>query len=389
MVIVKAYKYKLETNSKVEARFLQIAGCCRFVYNLFHNQRIQEYGTDFVTVNYYDQAYQLPELKEEFPWLNEAPSQTLQQTLKDLDKAYQNFFRRIKSGGSPGFPKFKKKGTHDSFRYPQGTKVDDDKIFLPKIGWVSFHKSREIQGKIKNVTVTKRASGWYVSIQTEQTVAEVQHPSKSYVGIDLGVRFLAALSDGTAIEPVNSLKRLEKKLAKTQRDLSRKKKGSKNREKQKRKLVLLHEKIANTRMDYLHKQSTIISKNHAVVVLEDLKVSNMSRSAKGSVEEPGTNVNAKSGLNKSILDQGWGMFRQMLKYKLEHSGGSLILVDPKYTSQKCNCCGHISKENRKTQSDFQCIVCGFEQNADINAAKNILAAGLAVSACGAAASVAQ
>jgi putative transposase len=389
MKIVKAYRYKLKTNMNIESQFSQIAGCCRFVYNFFLAQRIQEYRTDFVTPNYYDQAVQLPLLKEEYPWLKEVPSQALQQTLKDLDQAYKNFFRRINSGGAPGFPKFKKKGKHNSFRYPQGVKVEGNRIFLPKVGWVSFRKSRDVQGTIKNVTISRSASGWYVAIQTEQDIPDTTHPSDTYVGIDVGVNVFAALSDGTTYEPVNSLKKLEKQLHKAQRDLSRKKKGSNNRKKQVRKLALLHEKIANNRNDYLHKSSTEISKNHAVVVLEDLRISNMSRSAKGTIENPGRNVKAKAGLNKSILDQGWGMFRNMLEYKLKYSGGSMLLVDPRFTSQTCHNCGHVSKENRKSQSSFQCTVCGHEQNADINAAMNILAVGLTVSACGAATSVAQ
>ena len=389
MKIVKAYKYKLKPNAIKENQFRQISGCCRFVHNLFLAQRIQGYKTNFVMPNYYDQAVQLPALKDEFPWLKEVPSQSLQQTLKDLEQAYKNFFRRVKSGGVPGFPKFKKRGLHDSFRYPQGTKVEGNRIFLPKVRWVAFRKSRDIEGKIKNVTVSKSASGWYVSIQTEKNVPDIVHPSNNDVGIDVGVKKFAALSDGTTYEPVNSLKKLEKQLTKAQRDLSRKKKGSCNRKKQIKKVVVLHEKIANTRKDYLHKASTEISKNHAVVVLEDLKVSNMSRSAKGTIKNPGKNVKAKAGLNKSILDQGWGMFRNMLEYKLNYSGGKLILVDPKYTSQTCSNCGHVSKDNRKTQSNFQCTVCGHGLNADTNAAKNILAVGLTVSACGAATLVAQ
>lgn len=389
MKIVKAYKYKLKTNKDIEEKFRQIAGCCWFVYNLFLAQKIQEYRTDFVMPNYYDQAVQLPLLKEEYPWLKEAPSQVLQQALKDLEQAYKNFFRRVKSGDVPGFPKFRKKGVHDSFRYPQGIKIEGSRIYLPKAGWVSFHKSRSIQGEIKNVTVSESASGWYVSIQTEQDVPDIVHSSNTAVGVDVGVRVFAALSDGTTYMPVNNLKKLEKKLTKVQRDLSRKKKGSNNFKKNAKKLALMHERIKNTRMDYLHKVSTEISKNHAVVVLENLKISNMSRSAKGTVESPGKNVKAKAGLNKSILNQGWGMFRNMIEYKTKHSGGNIILVDPRYTSQTCHNCGYTSKENRKTQSHFHCTVCGYELNADINAAKNILAVGLTVSACGAAASAAQ
>jgi putative transposase len=165
--VLKAYKYKLKVNNATENKFLQIAGSCRFVCNLFLCQRKQEYGIGYVSPNYYDQAMQLPALKEEYPWLRDIPSQVLQHTLKDLDKAFENFFRRCKNGETPGYPKFKKRGNYDSFRYPQGVKLDGSKIFLPKIGWVKFIKSREVEGKIKNVTVVKKASGWYVSIQTE------------------------------------------------------------------------------------------------------------------------------------------------------------------------------------------------------------------------------
>jgi IS605 OrfB family transposase len=170
------------------------------------------------------------------------------------------------------------------------------------------------------------------------------------------------------------------KLAKQQRKLSRKKKFSSNWKKQQRKIAKLHHRIACIRKDFLHKASTIISKNHAVIIIEDLKVSNMSRSAKGTIEEPGRNVKAKSGLNKSILDQGWAEFRRQLEYKQLWRGGEVVTIHPSYTSQACSACGHVSSENRKTQSRFECVACGFAENADLNAALNIEVAGQAISA---------
>lgn len=164
--------------------------------------------------------------------------------------------------------------------------------------------------------------------------------------------------------------------------MSRKVKFSKNWVKAKRKITKLHSTIANIRRDYLHKTSTAISKNHAVIVIEDLQVRNMSKSAAGTIENKGRNVKAKSGLNKSILDQGWFEFRRQLEYKQAWQGGQLIAVPPQYTSQRCACCGHTAKANRTTQSRFECMVCGHAENADVNAARNILAAGLAVLACG-------
>lgn len=202
------------------------------------------------------------------------------------------------------------------------------------------------------------------------------------MGLDLGIARFATLSDGSVLAPLNSFGKHERRLAKAQRLLARKVKFSKNWRKQKAKIGRLHKKIADVRNDYLHKATTTISQNHAVVVMEDLKVKNMSRSAAGTVENPGRNVRAKSGLNKSILDQGWGEFRRQIEYKLTWNGGTLVLVPPQYTSQKCHVCGNVDKQNRKSQTAFVCSACGHTANADYNASLNILAAGQAVIACG-------
>ena len=183
-------------------------------------------------------------------------------------------------------------------------------------------------------------------------------------------------------EPVNSFQKNQKTLARLQRQLSRKVKFSNNWQKQKGKIQQLHSRIANIRRDYLHKVTTTISKNHAMIVIEDLKVSNMSKSAAGTVSQPGRNVRAKSGLNRSILEQGWYEMRRQLEYKQRWRGGQVLAVPPAYTSQRCACCGHTAKENRLTQSKFVCRACGYTANADVNGARNILAAGHAVLACG-------
>lgn len=202
------------------------------------------------------------------------------------------------------------------------------------------------------------------------------------VGLDAGITKLATLSDGTVFEPVNSFKTSQKKLATLQRQLSRKVKFSANWQKQKRKIQRLHSHIANIRKDYLHKATTKISKNHAMIAIEDLKVSNMSKSAKGTAEQHGRNVKAKSGLNRAILDQGWHEMRRQLEYKQLWRSGQVLAVPPAYTSQRCACCGHTAKENRLSQSKFECLECGYTENADIKGARNILAAGHSVLACG-------
>ena len=204
------------------------------------------------------------------------------------------------------------------------------------------------------------------------------HPSKTAIGIDLGISKLITTSNSEVIKPKNSFKANQIKLAALQRQLSRKVLFSQNWKKQNSKIQKLHHHIANIRHDYLHKITTTISKNHAMIACEDLKVANMSKSASGSVEKKGKNVKAKSGLNKSILDQGWGMMVNMLEYKQQWQGGLLIKVKPRYTSQTCFNCQHIAKENRQSQSKFECVKCMYVANADVNAARNILAAGHAV-----------
>lgn len=382
MKILQAYKFQLRPKKGQENVMKRFAGSCRFVWNKALAKEKENYEETGKRLGYYKLADQLKEWKqeEETAFLKEAHSQILQQTLKDLEKAYGNFFAK-----KAAFPRFKKKGALDSFRYPQGFKLDEpnNRIFLPKIGWIRYRNSRKIQGIAKQVTVSLSAGNWYVSIQTEREETLLQHPSTSAIGIDMGVARFATLSDGNYIEPLNSFRTHEEKLAKLQRELSRKKKFSSNWNKQKEKVQKQHQKIANVRKDFLHKCTTAICKNHALVVVEDLKVKHMSHSNSGTVENPGHNVKIKSSMNKAILDQGWFEFRRQLEYKLLWNGGRLLVVPPQFTSQKCSHCGNTSKENRKTQAKFKCSDCGFESNADYNAAVNILAAGLAVSACGA------
>ncbi|EEJ1804046.1 IS200/IS605 family element transposase accessory protein TnpB, partial [Salmonella enterica subsp. enterica serovar Pomona] len=378
---LQAFKFQLRPDGQQEREMRRFTGSCRFVFNraLALQNENHEAGNKFIP--YTKMASWLVEWKNspEIQWLKDAPSQPLQQSLKDLERAYKNFFQK-----RAAFPRFKKRGQNDAFRYPQGVKLDQNnsRIFLPKLGWLRYRNSRQVTGIVKNVTVSQSCGKWYISIQTESEVSTPVHPSASMVGLDAGVAKLATLSDGTVFEPVNSFQKKQKKLARLQRQLSRKVKFSNNWQKQKRKIQRLHSRIANIRRDYLHKVTTTISKKHAMIVIEDLKVSNMSRSAAGTVSQPGRNVRAKSGLNRSILDQGWYEMRRQLEYKQLWRGGQVLAVPPAYTSQRCACCGHTAKENRLSQSKFRCPVCEYTANADVNGARNILAAGHAVLACG-------
>ncbi|HDZ8992263.1 TPA: transposase [Escherichia coli] len=378
---LQAFKFQLRPNGHQERDMRRFAGACRFVFNraLALQNENHEAGNKYVS--YTKMASWLIEWKShpDTQWLKDTPSQPLQQSLKDLERGYKNFFQK-----RAAFPRFKKRGQNDAFRYPQGVKLDQTNncIALPKLGWIRYRNSREVIGEVKNVTVIQSCGKWYVSIQTEYEVPEQVHKAASMVGLDAGVTKLATLSDGTVYQPVNSFKANQRKLAMLQRQLSRKVKFSASWQKQKKKIQRLHSHIANIRRDYLHKVTSEISKNHAMIVIEDLKVCNISKSAKGTAERPGRNIRAKSGLNRSILDQGWYEMRRQLEYKQLWRGGQVLAIPPAYTSQRCVCCGHTAKENRQTQSKFVCQICGYTENADINGARNILAAGHAVLACG-------
>ena len=376
----QGYRFRLKP-TQIDATLLRrFVGCSRFVWNelLGLNELRHEGGEK--RLGYKAMCEYLVYLKNEHAFLREVHSQPLQQTLKDLATAYQRAFDPKLSAR---FPRFKKRRRPQGIRFPQGFKIDGNGLCLPKIGWVGFRKSREIEGTPKNVTVSCDGVHWYVTIQTECEVGEPVHASESVVGIDLGVTRFAALSDGTFLEGANAFKTYEKRLAFYQRRMARKVKFSANWRKAKARVSRLHRKIANIRSDILHNASTTISKNHATVVMEDLRILNMTASARGTIEDPGTNVRAKSGLNRRILDQGWGEFRRQLGYKLAWNGGTLLLVDPRNTSRTCSSCGHVSRENRQTQAAFRCIACGHVSNADTNAAANILRrAGSARIACG-------
>ena len=379
MIIRKGYKFRLNTRPEDEALMRQFAGCDRFLWNkalALQKERLEDKQS---CLSYNKLANMLPAWKKEHPFLADAPSQPLQQTLKALDKAIKEAFDKK---NPKQFPVFKKRGkSKDSFRYPQGFDINNARVFLPKIGWIGFRKSQFIKGKPKNVTVSREIDHWYIAIQTETQVSDQIHPSTKQVGIDLGIKKMIALSDGTHIEPINAFIKAQRKLARLQRGLSRKVKLSSNWHKQVKKIQKLHWHIANIREDYLHKSSCALSKNHAIVCMEDLQVSNMSKSAKGTLDRPGRNVKVKSGLNKAILDQGWGELTRQLSYKQYWRGGVLVLVPPQYTSQQCSECGHVDADNRPSQAVFHCHACSHTENADTNAAKNVLREGLSRLAC--------
>ena len=368
----QAFEFEIQPNGAQQRRIKQFCGCARFVFNKALDGQKQAYEADNnTTFSYTKIANQLPQWKKTFTWLKDCHSQVLQQSLKDLERAYCNFFEK-----RANFPRFKKKGIKERIRFPQGCKLEqhNSRLYLPKIGWVRYRNSRNVVGEIKNVTVRQKCGRFYVSIQTECEVEIAKHQGGE-IGIDMGIVRFATLSNGEYFEPLNAFKTYKGKLAKLQRQLKNKIKFSKNWQKLQAKIAKLHHKIANCRKDFLHKISTTISKNHAMIYVEDLQVSNMSKSAKGTVEAPGANVAQKSGLNRAILDQSWSEFRRQLDYKSQWQGGALVAVPPHNTSRTCPCCGHTDKENRLTQTKFECVECGYHNNADVVGAINILERG--------------
>lgn len=387
MIIKKAYKFRIKTTPDLAEKFLRFAGHCRFVWNKVLEINRQRLKDGHLIMRYYEADFwsKMWKKSEEYGFLAECPAHLLQQKLKDLDKAYRDAFD--KNQPNKRLPRRRKRMQHDSFRFPEPKQfeLEGNRIKLPKIGWVRFFKSQKIEGALKNATILRRGEHWELSIQVEQERPSLQHTSTTEIGIDVGIAQFAAGSNEETIAPIHIYRQLEKKLARYQRKLRKKTKFSSNWKKQVARIRILHRKVADTRLDFLHQCSTRLSKNHAMIVVENLTVKNMSRSAKGTIEAPGRNVKAKSGLNKSILDQGWGEFKRQLSYKVNWLGGIFLEVSPRNTSLGCSCCGHIAKENRVNQAIFCCIACGHTENADINAAKNILAAGHAVLACGASA----
>jgi putative transposase len=385
-MLLRGYKYKLRLTTRQKKVLSRWLGACRFVFNCGLIHRILSYQQWRKSVSYYEQQNSLPDAKQEpeLEWLKEVPSQSLQVALRNLDTAFKNFFRGIGK-----FPQPKKKGVHDSISFPQGNMLriqrkskKRSKILLPKLGEVEFIHHRRFTGKVKSATVSySHGDGWQISILVVEENIESQNTSADTIGIDLGVVKTIALSgeNGELNLPLEQIKPIEKRIQKLQRKRAKLEKSSYHLKKRKRLGLIaakLHSRIARIRRDFLHKASHKLSKNHGVIVMEDLRVKNMSKSARGTLEEPGKNVTQKSGLNRAILRQGWGSFRIMMEYKTQWYGSRLLLVNPKNTSRRCSLCSFTHESNRQTQAEFSCQRCGYNENADKNAANNIRRLGL-------------
>lgn len=379
-------RYRLEPNPGHERVLAQSAGACRWLWNwaLQYRQDIwlaaKSAGATGLAapVGYVHLSSLLPGLKKDHPWLSQAPHHALQYTLRSLDKAFKGFF-----AGTGGFPAFRRRGDRDGLHFPDPKQfsVEGDWVRLPKLGWVRFRKSRPIEGRVRNISLTRSGTSWHVSFCVE---GDFTRPNLGLapIGIDLGVTTSVVLSDGTREGfPVATLTE-EKRLRWLARSASGRVKGSNRRRRTLERLAKLRRHVSDRRRDAAHKLSTRLASSHGMIALEDLKVRRMTASAQGTLDVPGLNVKAKAALNRRFLANAHSDFRRMLAYKCERSGAQLVAVNPAYTSQTCSLCGHCAPENRKNQAVFLCAACGLQLGADLNAALNILAAGLAVSARG-------
>ena len=352
------YRFRLYPNKKQVEFLNHQIGHCRFVYNKFLEIAKEDYEKEGKSWHYYEYKRLLPKLKQEFPFLKEANSQSLQEAVKWLDRAFKNFFK-----GLAKFPKFKSKKRTNSISIPQHFRIEGDRIKIPKLKTaIKFKKHREIEGKIKNISITKLPSGkFYLNILADREIEPLPKTDK-VVAIDVGLTHFCTLSTGEKIENPRNLLKTERRLKKLQRKLSRKVKGGKKYHKLQRRIAKLHEKVVNQRNDFLHKLSKKIIGDNQAVIVEDLNV-------KGLIQN--------GNLSKHIADASWRRFISYLEYKAKLYGRKLIEVNPFYPSSKlCSVCGYKNENLKLSDRKWECPKCGTQHDRDYNATLNLLKEGL-------------
>lgn len=359
MLVQQSYLYELKPNNKQKTLLAKHSGCARFAYNWGLARRMEEHKETQKSSNATKQHRQLNTLKKtEFFWMYEVSKCAPQEALRNLDKAYKNFFRSIKSGKKIGFPKFKKKGVHDSFRLTGSMRSLKRSVVLPRLGEIRTKERTNVKGRILSVTVSREADRWFVAFAVERKRREyIRTLQETAVGVDVGINSFCALSDGTKIESPKPLEHSLKLLKRRSKQHSNKKIGSANRKKSALKLARFHRKIRNRRSDFLHKVSTMLAKTKSVIGVEDLNV-------KGMV--------GNRHLSLRISDAGWSEFLRQLDYKTKWYGSSLVKAPKFYPSSKmCSSCKTIKENLKLSDRIFRCEKCGLVIDRDVNAAINL------------------
>ncbi|MGZ3583970.1 MAG: RNA-guided endonuclease InsQ/TnpB family protein [Ktedonobacterales bacterium] len=361
----KAYKYKLKPTPEQARQLEEVLWRCRTLYNTALEQRITAYRRCGVTLTCYQQQAELPDLKAAFPEYATIHSQVLQDVLTRLDKTYQAFFRRVKTGQTPGFPRYQGRNRYHSFTYKQygnGARLDNGFRVLSKIGRISVWWSRPLDGTPKTVTISQEADGWYVAFSCAEVPTQPLPRTGRETGIDVGLKVFLITSEGDAVENPHHHRKAEKRLKKAQRRVSRRKKGSKRRRKAVKLLARKHQKVQRQRRDFHHKTANTLICQYDTIYLEDLRVANMVRNRH---------------LSKSISDAGWAAFRAILEAKAACAGRQVVAVPPAFTTQDCSGCGTRVPKSLSVRTHV-CTSCGLVMDRDENAAKNIQWAGQAL-----------
>lgn len=366
----KAYKFRIYPNRQQTELIQKTFGCTRYVYNYYLAKRKELYKSEKKTLNYNACSANMTQMKKDKEWLKEVDATALQSSIRDLDEAYQNFFRRVKNGEAPGYPRFKSK--HDnrkSFKSKTvgaNIKLLDKHIQLPKLGLVHCRISKQVEGRILSATIGQNPSGkYFVSVLCTDMEWQPLDPTGAIVGVDLGLKEICVTSDNQHFQNHKYLANSQKKLARLQRQLSRKSKGSANRNKARIKVARLHEKVANQRLDSIHKMTTALVRDYDLIAMETLMPKNMMKNRK---------------LAKAISDAAWGEIARQLEYKSKWYGKCLVRVDRFFpSSQTCNACGYKNTATKDLAiREWDCPHCGVHHDRDVNAAKNILDEGVRI-----------
>jgi len=384
--VTRTYRYRLYPTPSQVAELEHQLGLACDLYNAALEQRRRMWRDHGVSIGYHEQSRQLTEARREHEWLRPMNALAQHGVLKRLDRAYQAFFRRCAAGEAPGYPRFRSRARYDSLTWPKygnGARIleigeRNGRVYLQGAGAVKFRAHRLVppEAKLGQITVRRLNGRWWLTIALElaaceRSGGEPDPGSGRVVGLDVGVDELVALSTGERIRGPGIARGRARALRRAQRRVSRRRRGSLSRLRAVRTLARAQEQVANARRDHAHKVSRSLANSHPTIAVEDLDVRSMTRSARGTVAEPGRNVRAKAGLNRAIADSGWSQLRGLLAYKLEERGGELVAVPAHHTSQTCAECGHRAAENRPSRAVFACVACGHGAHADVNAARVI------------------